>query len=174
MNFQFPADLVTFTEEILHGKLQFLCRVGLKINGPISNVFYNLLTCFFIIGLCDKISLRVNLKGGNGGRKLTYAYSVSYSAQNSGAASGQVSTVLTSLNSTLQSVSQNAKRYKVDKNDTFIGVYLKFTVIATNFLSQSSSSSLTLLRENKNLPTVLIGALAVETTVDRAVTLKGK
>ena len=173
MNFQFPADLVTFTEEILHGKLQFLCRVGLKINGPISNVFYNLLTCFFIIGLCDKISLRVNLKGGNGGRKLTYAYSVSYSAQNSGA-SGQVSTVLTSLNSTLQSVSQNAKRYKVDKNDTFIGVYLKFTVIATNFLSQSSSSSLTVLRENKNLPTVLIGALAVETTVDRAVTLKGK
>ena len=129
---------------------------------------------FFIIGLCDKIPLRVNVKGGNGGRKLTYAYSVIYSAQNSGAASGQVSAVLAALNSTLQSVSQNAKRYKVDKNDTFIGVYLQFTVIATNFLSQSSSGSLTVLRENKNLPTVLTGALEVETTVDRAVTLKGK
>ena len=116
----------------------------------------------------------MNRKGGNGGRKLTYAYSVSYSAQNSAAVSGQVSAVLAALNSTLQSVSPNARRYKVDKNDTFIGVYLQFTVIATNFLSQSSSSSLTVFRENKNLPTILIGALAVETTVDRVVTLKGK
>ena len=27
-NSQFPADLVTFTEEILHGKLHFLCSVS--------------------------------------------------------------------------------------------------------------------------------------------------
>ena len=26
-NLQFPADLVTFTEEILNGKLHFLCSV---------------------------------------------------------------------------------------------------------------------------------------------------
>ena len=28
---QFAADLVTFTEEILYGKLQFLCSVDLKV-----------------------------------------------------------------------------------------------------------------------------------------------
>ena len=27
-NPQFPADLVTFTEEIVNGKLQFLCSVN--------------------------------------------------------------------------------------------------------------------------------------------------
>ena len=27
---QFPADLVTFAEEILYGKLHFLCNVGLQ------------------------------------------------------------------------------------------------------------------------------------------------
>ena len=27
-NLQFPADLVTFTEEILNGKLHFLCNEG--------------------------------------------------------------------------------------------------------------------------------------------------
>ena len=30
-NPQFPADLVTFTEEILNGKLHFLCSVKLKL-----------------------------------------------------------------------------------------------------------------------------------------------
>ena len=28
-NSQFPADLVTFTDEILNGKLQFLCSVDI-------------------------------------------------------------------------------------------------------------------------------------------------
>ena len=28
-NAQFPADLITFTEEILKGKLYFLCRVNI-------------------------------------------------------------------------------------------------------------------------------------------------
>ena len=30
-NPQFPADLVTFTEEILDGKLDFLCSAGYKL-----------------------------------------------------------------------------------------------------------------------------------------------
>ena len=30
LNLQFPANLVTFTEEILHGKLHFLCSVMRK------------------------------------------------------------------------------------------------------------------------------------------------
>ena len=29
---QFPADLVTFTEKILNGKLQFLCSVMRSLN----------------------------------------------------------------------------------------------------------------------------------------------
>ena len=30
-NPQFPADLVTFTEEILYGKLQFFCSVSMSV-----------------------------------------------------------------------------------------------------------------------------------------------
>ena len=30
-NPQFPVDLVTFTEEILNGKLHFLCSAGKKV-----------------------------------------------------------------------------------------------------------------------------------------------
>ena len=36
-NPQFPADLVTFTEEILNGKLHFLCSVTRLLNGWISD-----------------------------------------------------------------------------------------------------------------------------------------
>ena len=32
LNLQFPADLVTFTEEIHNGKLHFLCSVSLEVN----------------------------------------------------------------------------------------------------------------------------------------------
>ena len=35
--FQFPADLVTFTEEILNGKLHFLCSEVLNNYGLIGS-----------------------------------------------------------------------------------------------------------------------------------------
>ena len=38
-NPQFPADLGTFTEEILNGKLHFLCSVSLV------NLFYTSVPC---------------------------------------------------------------------------------------------------------------------------------
>ena len=37
-NPQFPADLVTFTEEILNGKLHFLCSVRLEMMGQTSDL----------------------------------------------------------------------------------------------------------------------------------------
>ena len=36
-NPQFPADLVTFTEDTLHGKLHFLCSVKAKLDGTLSH-----------------------------------------------------------------------------------------------------------------------------------------
>ena len=54
LNPKFPADLVTFTEEILHGKLHFLCCVKNMMSLYFSNTlnnkfsktwFYHLLQC---------------------------------------------------------------------------------------------------------------------------------
>ena len=42
-NPQFPEDLVTFTEEILNGKLHFLCSDGLEgIQGSLNFYFQKL------------------------------------------------------------------------------------------------------------------------------------
>ena len=51
---QQTADLVTFTEEILNGKLNFLCSVygyavkEVQVNSLITNVPLNQLTCGYI------------------------------------------------------------------------------------------------------------------------------
>ena len=38
-NLEFPADLVTFTEDILNGKLHFLCSVGTTLGYLDDNNF---------------------------------------------------------------------------------------------------------------------------------------
>ena len=47
--FQFPADLVTFTEEILNGKLHFLCSEVLNNYGLIGSTvrFFLWILIFF-------------------------------------------------------------------------------------------------------------------------------
>ena len=40
-NSQFPADLVTFTEEIRNGKLHFLCSVYIVVLGKIQRGIQN-------------------------------------------------------------------------------------------------------------------------------------
>ena len=40
VNFQFPADLLTFTEEILNGKVHFLC--GDSLNSTFGETFLRL------------------------------------------------------------------------------------------------------------------------------------
>ena len=47
LNPQFPANLVTFTEEILNGKLQFLCSV--TNNSACEPLVYNDPTFFVIV-----------------------------------------------------------------------------------------------------------------------------
>ena len=39
---KFPADLVTFTEEILNGKLHFLCSVINEIKSSVESLFCDL------------------------------------------------------------------------------------------------------------------------------------
>ena len=38
---QFPADLVTFTEDILNGKLHFLCSVWINGNNTFRKIHWN-------------------------------------------------------------------------------------------------------------------------------------
>ena len=69
---EFPANLITFTEEILNEKLHFLCSVSKQIfhnNSVSSDIFYNFKACFqsftkifketlfHIFGLGEKLTL---------------------------------------------------------------------------------------------------------------------
>ena len=159
-------------ENVKIGSKSGLCKIKLKFS--FRNVNSQRIFFYIIIGSCDRIDLSVNVNGGSGGRKLRFAYSVTYSSQNSDTASAQVTAVLAGLNTTLNSIPSNTTRYSVEGNDIFLDVYLTFTVVATNFLGQSASSSLTVLRENKEIPTVIIAARSIETTADQDVILRGK
>ena len=50
-NPQFPADLVTFTEEILNGKLHFLCSVNVSSSLNIILLFYDTVVDTGVVGL---------------------------------------------------------------------------------------------------------------------------
>ena len=61
-NPQFPADLVTFTEEILNGKLHFLCSeiydvfwTSLQLNQGITQEGHIIKDWFFVKGLESKL-----------------------------------------------------------------------------------------------------------------------
>ena len=61
-NPQETADLVTFTEEILHGKLHFLCSVWVKIfDLKDNNSQWNPVLLIIEISMCSPIS-NVSLK----------------------------------------------------------------------------------------------------------------
>ena len=48
-NLKFPADLVTFTEEILNGKLLFLCHVRIRV----LKIFRNCVSRTVALSFCD-------------------------------------------------------------------------------------------------------------------------
>ena len=55
-NPQFPADLVPFTEEILNGKLHFLCSELYLVCKKISGNFYHSSTLIFQYFILSEIS----------------------------------------------------------------------------------------------------------------------
>ena len=60
-NLQKTADLVTFTEEILNGKLHFLCSGALSINYSEKHFTYCKYSCFFIRSILLTVNARVFL-----------------------------------------------------------------------------------------------------------------
>ena len=48
-NPQFPADLVTFTEDILNGKLHFLCSVRLSLFSNQTTAITSLLSLLMLL-----------------------------------------------------------------------------------------------------------------------------
>ena len=66
-NPQFPADLVTFTEEILNGNLHFLCIVNTQLR-KVFNVYLTILGDYLLKGQDVKI-----LKCGALGNQVSFA-----------------------------------------------------------------------------------------------------
>ena len=116
--------------------------------------------------------MRVKVRGGSGGRKLGYAWSVYWGGP--GSITANQSDALNTLNTTLKALNANKRRYSVKKDTLFVGTTLIFKLVATNFLGQSTEETLSVLRENKNLPQVVLSAKIITRKVSQKIRIRGR
>ena len=141
----------------------------MKITEILNKFTLKFITLF--LGSCDKIKVRVVRKGGSGGRKMDYAWSVSWASSNTLSISLSQTAAINGLNTTLATVT--SRKYVINSNSSFIGGTLQFRVSATNFLGSTKVVMAETTIVNKALPRVSLSSKDISRKVSETITVSG-
>ena len=115
------------------------------------------------------------VKGG--GRQLKYSWSMAWGATNGETPTlGHNATLLT-INSALGGVPDSASSIKLtatDMQSSLMDVDLDVSVKITNFLGLTRSVTVTVRRENRDLPQLILNRRSIQVKASRKIVLRGK
>ena len=127
-------------------------------------------------GRCEDLSIQANkIKGG--GRQLSYSWSVAWGGSNSGAVNSKQNSNLTSVNKFLNVLPDSASEIKlaaVNLGSHLMDVDLDVTVTITNFLGLNRPVTVTVRRENRDLPQLVLSKRNIKVKASKKIVLLGE
>lgn len=130
--------------------------------------------CF--LGACARVRLDASASSGAGGRRLNFTWNVGWAAdQDTGAITANATADLNSIQTTLDNLPAFSPRLRFDRSNLVLGFKYEFKVKVANFLGEeSTNASLTVERENKQLPILAAGRAKRKVKASRGIKIQGQ